>query len=120
MRCAAAFRMFAFCFMAVGLLACAQDPLEPLPFQISIETSRTTAAPGDTVIFTAVVQGGSLLGLVAEFGDGSTDSFGTSGARTGRVGFRHAYTTRGTFTTTITVTDATAGQKSASVQTRVQ
>jgi hypothetical protein len=108
------------CFALIGLAACAPEPLEPLPLQISIETSRTTAAPGDTVVFTAVVQGGSLLGLVAEFGDGSTDSFGTSGARTGRVGFRHAYSARGTFTTTITVTDATAGQKSAAVQTRVE
>lgn len=120
MRRASAFRLFAFCVGSIALMACAQEPLEPLPLQISIETSRATAAPGDTVIFTAVVQGGSLLGLVAEFGDGSSDSFGTSGARTGRVGFRHAYTTRGTFTTTITVTDATAGQKAASVQTRIQ
>lgn len=120
MRRAAIFRVFAFCVGSIGLVACAQEPLEPLPLQISIETNRTTAVPGDTVIFTAVIQGGSLLGLVAEFGDGTTDSFGTSGARTGRVGFRHAYTARGTFTTTITVTDATAGQKSASVQTRVQ
>ena len=120
MRSTMTFRGAAICFAVIGLASCAQEPLEPLPFQISIETSRATAAPGDTVIFTAVVQGGSLLGLVAEFGDGSSDSYGTSGARTGRVGFRHAYTTRGTFTTTITVTDATAGQKSASVQTRVQ
>ena len=105
---------------AIGLAACGDPTLEPLPLQISIETSRTTAAPGDTVVFTAVIQGGSLLGVTTDYGDGTGDSFGTSGARTGRVGFRHAFATRGTFTTTMTVTDANAGTKTASVATRVQ
>jgi hypothetical protein len=36
------------------------------------------------------------------------------------VTFHHAYKARGTFTTTITVTDANAGQKNASVQVRVE
>src|SRR5262245_24358219 len=99
--------------MVTALVACGDPTLEPLPLQISIETSRATAAPGDTIVFTAVIQGGSLLGLDAEYGDGATDTFGTSGARTGRVAFRHAYATRGTFTTKITVTDGSAGQKSA-------
>ena len=105
---------------AIALVSCGDPTLEPLPLQISIERSRTTAAPGDTVVFTAVIQGGTLLGVTTDYGDGTSDSFGTSGARTGRVGFRHAFATRGTFTTTMTVTDANAGTKTASVQTQVQ
>jgi hypothetical protein len=98
---------------------CSEVTLAPLPLQISVEASRATAAPGDTIAFVATVQGGSLLGLDADYGDSTLEQFGTAGARTGKVTFRHAYTTRGTFTTKITVTDAVAGQKDASVQVRV-
>jgi hypothetical protein len=100
--------------------ACQQSSLEALPLEISVTASRSTAAPGDTIAFTATIQGGSLLGLDADFGDNTTDQYGTAGARTGKVTFRHAYQARGTFTTKITVTDASAGQKNASVQVRVE
>jgi PKD domain len=96
--------------------ACAQSSLAPLPLEISVAASRTSAAPGDTVVFVATVQGGNLLGLDAEYGDQTVDQYGTAGARTGKVSFHHAYTMRGTFTAKITVTDATLGQKSASVE----
>lgn len=99
--------------------ACAPSALEPLPLEISIAPSRTTAAPGDTILFVATVQGGNLLGLEATYGDSTSDTYGTAGARTGKVTFRHAYRARGTFTTTITVNDAVAGQKNASVEIRV-
>jgi hypothetical protein len=105
--------------IALAALGCTESTLAPLPLEISIAASRTTAAPGDTIYFVATVQGGSLLGLNADYGDTSTDIFGTSGARTGKVTFRHAYTTRGTFTTKITLTDATLGTKSDSIQIRV-
>ena len=68
----------------------------------------------------ATVQGASLLGLDADFGDSTTAQFFAAGARTGKVTFQHAYTTRGTFTTKITVTDASTIQKNASVQVRVE
>ena len=100
--------------------ACQASSLEALPLQISVTASRTTAAPGDTIVFIATIQGGSLLGLDADYGDSTTEQFGTAGARTGKVTFRHAYSARGTFTTKITVTDASAGQKNASVQVRVE
>jgi len=96
--------------------ACTQSTLAPLPLDISVAASRATAAPGDTVVFVATVQGGSLLGLDADYGDQTVDQYGTAGARTGKVSFRHAYSARGTFTVKITVTDATAGQRAASVQ----
>ena len=99
--------------------ACTQSSLEALPLDITVSASRATAAPGDTIVFVATVQGGSLLGLDVDYGDSTTDQYGTAGARTGKVSFRHAYMTRGTFTTKITVTDAFAGQKNASVEIRV-
>jgi hypothetical protein len=105
--------------LAVAALGCGESTLAPLPLDISIAASRTTAAPGDTIFFVATIQGGSLLGLDADYGDSSTDQYGTSGARTGKVTFRHAYSARGTFTTKITLTDATLGTKSASVEVHV-
>ena len=103
----------------VGALACGESTLAPLPLDITVSASRTTAAPGDTIVFVATIQGGSLLGLNAEYGDNLTDVYGTSGARTGKVTFRHAYAARGTYTTKITLTDATLGTKSASVDIHV-
>jgi hypothetical protein len=100
-------------------VAC-ESSLETLPLQISIAASRATAAPGDTVAFVATVQGTSLLGLDADFGDSTTAQYFAAGARTGKVTFHHAYTARGTFTTKITVTDASTAQKNASVQVRVE
>lgn len=105
---------------SLGLAAACQSSLEALPLEISVAASRSTAAPGDTITFIATVQGGSLLGLDADYGDNTADQYGTAGARTGKVTFRHAYQARGTFTTKITVTDASAGQKNASVQVRVE
>ena len=42
---------------ALAAAAC-QSSLEPLPLEISVAASRTTAAPGDTVVFVATMQGG--------------------------------------------------------------
>ncbi len=102
-----------------SLSACGESTLAPLPLQISVTTNRTSAAPGDTVYFGATVQGGQRLGLDADYGDNTVDQFGASGARTGKITFHHAYAARGTFTTKITVTDATLGTASASVEIRV-
>ena len=102
-----------------SLSACTESTLAPLPLEITVAANRTTAAPGDTVYFVATVQGGQLLGLDADYGDSTADQFGASGARTGKITFRHAYAARGTFTTKITVTDATLGTASASVEIRV-
>jgi len=103
----------------VGAWGCTESMLEPLPFQITVAASRTTAAPGDTIIFVATVQGGALLGLDADYGDSTGDQFAAGGARTGKISFRHAYTARGTYTAKISVTDAALGQKDASVEIRV-
>jgi hypothetical protein len=84
-----------------------------------MEASRLTAAPGDTITFVANAQGGSLLGLEIDYGDNSNDTFSTSGARTARVTFRHAYQDRASYVVRVVVTDALAGQKETSLEVRV-
>jgi PKD repeat protein len=104
---------------AVAASACGPATLEVLPLQISVEASQPSAAVGDTLYFTATIQGNSILGLDADFGDGAGDTYGTGGARTGKVTFRHPFLARGTYTVKITVTDGDAAQKSASVDVRI-
>lgn len=105
--------------IAATTVACAGSPIEPLPFDASVEASRTTAAPGDTISFVVNAQGGALLGVEIDYGDSTDDIFGTAGARTARVTFRHAYQASGTFVVRVVVTDAGAGQKEATVEVRV-
>lgn len=104
----------------IGFAACDDATVDPLPLIVSIEPSRATAAPGDTIGFVVSAQGGSLLGVVMAFGDSTGDQLATGGARTARVTFRHAYSAVGVYQASATVTDALAGEKSASVEVRVQ
>ena len=104
----------------VGAAACDATPLEAIPLTVSVEASRTTVAPKDSIRFVIKAGGGALLALQADYGDGtSVDSYGTSGARTASVTFGHTYLTAGTYTVTATATDAAAGQKTATIQIRV-
>lgn len=114
-------RSFLVYLLAVVGVGCASETLEPLPFQVTVEASRATAAPGDTVGFVVVTQGGSLIGVQMDYGDTMVDLFATAGARTARVSFRHAFVDRGTFTVRATVTDALPpNEKSATIEIRVQ
>jgi hypothetical protein len=92
---------------------------EPLPLDISIQApaSGTTL---DSVNIIVHAQGNSLIGIETTFGDGTQESFGTSGARTATVTFRHRYTQSGTYQVTATVSDAVLGQKAATAQLSVQ
>ena len=101
-------------------LACGNNALDPLPFQVSVGANTTSPSVGDTVLFTVTTQGGQLVGVETDYGDNSTEAFGTGGARTARVVFRHAYAARGTFTMRATVTDALAGLKDALIDIHVQ
>ncbi len=105
--------------IVIGLAACSPSTLEPLPLDIGVEANRTTAAVGDSITFVVTAQGGVLVGVEIDYGDSITDQFGTSGARTARVTFRHAYQQRGTFTVRAVITDAAAGQKEATTAVRV-
>lgn len=99
---------------------CGDVTLEPLPFQVGIAADPASAATGEAIDFTVTAQGGDLLGIVTDFGDGSSTPYGTGGARTARVTFVHAYLAPGTFQVTATVTDARAGIKEATLQVTVQ
>lgn len=109
--------------LLLGLLplVCASclAPIEALPLTVTVEASRTTAAPQDSITFVVKAGGSALVGIQAEYGDGASDSFNPSGARTATVSFLHAYLAKGTYTVTAIVTDATAGQQKATVQVRV-
>ena len=103
-----------------GAAACGDASLEPLPLDIRMTANRGTVAPGDTVSFVVTAQGGSLVGVVVDFGDGTDDSFATSGARTAQLTFRHAFVSLGTFTVSAMITDAFAGQKTTTIGISVQ
>ena len=100
--------------------ACGDSRLDPLPFQVSAAASSMSPSLGDTVSFVVTAQGGQLVGMEVVYGDNGTDAFGTGGARTARVTFRHPYSARGTFQFRATVTDALAGQLDATVDVHVQ
>lgn len=100
--------------------ACSPSSVESLPLDITMQASRTRAAPGDTILFVATIQGSTLLGIQIEYGDGETGVFAASGASTGKTTFPHAYKRPGTFTAKATVSDGTASQKSASVEVRIE
>jgi len=108
-------------FLALLLDAsCGKASLDPLPLDVTLSASKTAVAPGETINFTAIAQGGDLIGLQMDYADMSAgDQYGTSGARTAQVTFHHAFVAAGTYVATVTVTDGLAGQKKASVSVRV-
>lgn len=106
-------------FLLAAVTACHGSSLGPLPFLVTIGASRATAAPGDSIAFTVNAQGGELFGVEIDFGDGITDQYATSGARTARVTFKHAYDSSGVYTARAVVTDALAGQKEVSVDVTI-
>jgi hypothetical protein len=112
-------RILAGVSLLIALTACGESSLEPLPLQVGINATPAITAPGDTVVFVVNAQGGSLYGVELDFGDGATDQYGTSGARTARITFRHVYDARGTFTARVVATDALAGQKEATIDITV-
>ena len=103
----------------VGLTGCGQSTLDASPLDVAIAANRTAAAPGDTISFVVNATGENLVGLAMDFGDTATDLYATSGARTARVTFKHAFAAKGAFTVRVTATDAVAGQKDASIEIRV-
>jgi hypothetical protein len=106
--------------LLVGLAGCGDGSLDPLPLQISLQASRTTAAPGDAIDFVVTAQGGDLVGVTIDYGDNGAEQFGTGGARTARITFRHTYSAAGTYQVRAAVTDALAGEREAGVEIRVQ
>jgi hypothetical protein len=91
--------------------SCRQTTEPPVSLVVTLESSRSTAARGDTITFTVNAAGNSLVGVVIDFGDQAGDQFGTGGARTARVTFKHVFQATGSFTVSAVVTDAIVGQK---------
>jgi hypothetical protein len=102
-----------------AVAACFGGSLDPLPLDVTLSATPTAVTTSDSVSIVVNAQGGSLVGVITEFGDGATDQFSTGGARTAKVTFRHRYLSTGKFQVTATVTDAVLGTKSASVQVQV-
>jgi hypothetical protein len=99
--------------------ACVSTALEALPLTVSVEASRTTAAAQDTINVVIKASGGQLIGIDADYGDGTIDTYNTAGARTASVTFKHVFAARGTYVVTATVIDVSAGSKKATVEIRV-
>ena len=104
--------------IGVAVTACL-SAAEPLPLDIGLQASRVTAAPGDTINFLVSAQGGNLIGVEMDYGDGSADSFVTSGARTAHITFKHAFNAVGAFLVDAKVTDSDGSSKNASIQVNV-
>jgi PKD domain len=91
-----------------------------LPFQIDMAVNRTSAAPGDTLVVLVNAQGGNIINMIVEFGDGGIEAFPTGGARTAQALFPHPFTTAGDYKIKATVTDSDDGDKADSVVVHIQ
>jgi hypothetical protein len=105
--------------LLIGVAACGDASLDPLPLSITVEASRVTATPGESIDFVVTASGGSLVGITINYGDNGSDQFGTGGARTARVTFSHAFAAAGVYQVRAIVTDAVAGDKDAEVEIRI-
>ena len=106
-------------FITIMVAACTESTLGPLPLAVTVAPNKSITAPRDTITFRVTAQGGSLVGVLIDYADSSSDQFATSGARTADLTFHHAYTTAGTYEVTVTLTDALAGEKKATTEIRV-
>jgi len=107
---------------AVGLVSCLSTS-EPLPFAMSMQVSKTTAAPGDTILILVNSQGSNIINMVVTYDDGDTTQFAVGGARSAQGIFPHAFATAGTFRIRAKVTNAIADQlenKTDSIDVHVQ
>lgn len=105
--------------IGIALAACSSETLAPLPLVAHIDANPTSVAVGDSITFVVQAQGGALVGLEVDFGDGGSELYGTGGARTARVTFRYAYAAAGAYTVRVTITDAVAGVTEASTDVTV-
>jgi len=113
-------RAFMIVLAAAVLGAClGGGNLEPLPLDVTVGANKLTANVGDTIAFTASAQGGSLFGVVVDFGDTKSAAYDARGARTIRLNFFHAYDAKGTYLVRVTASDVSLGNKDASLQIAV-
>lgn len=106
--------------LLLASLSCGESGLEPLPLQVTLEASRTTATVGQIISFVVTAQGGNLLGVTLDYGNNTADQRSMGGARTARVTFEHSYGAAGSYTVRATVIDVEAGAADAEVSVLVQ
>jgi hypothetical protein len=106
--------------LTLVLWACTADTLEPLTLDITATADRSTAAPADSINFEFRAQGGRLLTLSVEWGDGTTYSAPLNGARTAVARRRHAYQQSGVYQVSAELDDAAAGTKTATLSVTIQ
>ena len=102
-----------------GLAACVGG-LDPVPLDVTLTSSRTTAVPGETISFVVNASGGSLLGVEIAYGDGAGMQYVAGGARRARVTFNHVYESAGVYQVTASAADATQGTKQVGLEFRVE
>jgi len=105
-------------FLALALITqqgCRQTTEPAVEISVTLESSHVTATTGDTVTFTVRADGNNLVGVVIDFGDSVVEQYATGGANTARVTFKHAYLASGNYTVRAVITDATSGDKEATV-----
>ena len=100
--------------LMLGIAGCAKS-VEPLALSITAQATPTSAAPGDSITVVTNVQGDGLVGVAVDFGDNTVFTYEFSGARRGKVTYKHPYATTGTFTITATVFDAAEDQRSTTM-----
>jgi hypothetical protein len=106
--------------LAIAGSGCAINAVEPLPLAITINADKLTTVPADSITFDIRAQGGNLLGISVEWGDGTSYVQPTSGARTVRSRVRHAYEHSGVYQVSAAVDDAAGGRKLAALDVTIQ
>ena len=99
----------------IAISSCRQSTEPPVQVTVSLQANPTVVPRGDTVTFTVIAAGNNLFGAVIDYGDETGDQYGTGGALSARITFKHAYSSAGTYTVTATVTDAIAGEREATI-----
>jgi hypothetical protein len=100
--------------------ACGSYTVEPLPLEITLTADKLTTVPSDSINFEIRAQGGVLLGLSIEWGDGNSRELDLNGARTVTANLRHAYQQSGVYQVSAAVDDAAAGEETAMLTVTIQ
>jgi hypothetical protein len=113
-------RRFVARLVLAGCIVGCVDPVDPRPLAITITATPVAAAVGETITFIIDAQGGQLLQIDTQYGDGESSTLATNGATTAHVTLTHAYSATGTYQVIARALDGVEGQKDATVQVTIQ
>ena len=106
--------------LAAGIAGCSLLTTEFRSLSVGVGATPTTAAPGDTIVFAATVQGTNLSSVSMDYADGTGDLVSVTGVTSGRAVFHKAYSAKGTFSVVARVSDLSGTFKAASVVITIQ